>query len=55
MSGGNCKSAYVKAHLSQDQLNDAEEGGWRFGMKLRTEHVWDAFVIWTPSTTREVS
>ncbi len=47
MSGGNCKSAYIKAHLSQDQLCDAEEGGWRFGMKLRTEHVWDAFVIWT--------
>ena len=47
MSGGNCKAAYEETYLSQVDFDDAEEGGWRFKMKLRTEHVWDAFVIWT--------
>ena len=44
---GNCKAAYEETYLSQVDFDDAEEGGWRFNMKLRTEHVWDAFIIWT--------
>ncbi|KDR69915.1 hypothetical protein GALMADRAFT_76807 [Galerina marginata CBS 339.88] len=46
MSAKNCAVTYDRALSMRDQ-KDAEEGGWRFGMKLTTEHVWDAFVLWS--------
>lgn len=45
MSGGNCKTAYEHAYITPEQVQDEKEGGWRFGLSLRTEHVWDAFII----------
>jgi hypothetical protein len=46
MSAKNCALAYDRA-LSLRQQQDANENEWRFGMKLTTEHVWDAFVLWS--------
>lgn len=31
--------------LSNRQNGLLEDAGWQFGSKLRTEHVWDAFVL----------
>ena len=31
--------------LSDKQDGLLEDSGWQFGSKLRTEHVWDAFVL----------
>jgi len=31
--------------LSDRQNGLLEDSGWQFGSKLRTEHVWDAFVL----------
>ncbi|KAF8075908.1 hypothetical protein FPV67DRAFT_1649010 [Lyophyllum atratum] len=45
-SATNCALSYDKA-LSQREVNNLEDAGWQFGMSLTTEHVWDAFVIWT--------
>jgi hypothetical protein len=33
--------------LSDKQDGFLESAGWQFGSKLRTEHVWDAFVLIT--------
>ena len=46
VSAKNCAITYDQA-LSLRQQQDAHEHGWRFGMKLTTEHVWDAFVLWS--------
>lgn len=46
MSATNCAQAYDMA-LSERQEHDLEEGGWKFGKRLTTEHVWDAFVLWS--------
>jgi len=45
-SATNCARSYDMA-LSQRQTDDILEGGWQFGMQLTTDHVWDAFVIFT--------
>ena len=45
MSATNNAVAYERALSYQQKLN-AEPGGWRFGMKLTTENVWDSFVLW---------
>ena len=46
VSAKNCAITYDQA-LSLRQQQDAHEHGWRFGMKLTTEHVWDAFVVYS--------
>lgn len=46
MSATNNAVAYDRALSYRRQKLDAEPGGWRFGMKLTTEHVWDSFVLW---------
>ena len=53
MSATNCAQIYDLA-LSQRQESDIKNGGWEFGMKLQTEHVWDAFVLWSLIQQHEV-
>jgi hypothetical protein len=45
-SASNCALSYDMA-LSQQEEADIARGGWQFGTTLTTEHVWDAFVIFT--------
>lgn len=53
VSATNCAQIYDLA-LSQRQESDIKNGGWEFGMKLQTEHVWDAFVLWSLIQQHEV-
>ncbi|KAJ7668842.1 hypothetical protein B0H17DRAFT_1335884 [Mycena rosella] len=46
LSATNCSRSYDMA-LSDQQQRDFTAGGWQFGCKLTTDHVWDAFVILT--------
>jgi CxC5 like cysteine cluster associated with KDZ transposases len=43
-SATNCARIYDHA-LVGPHASDIEGGGWQFGIRLTTEHVWDAFVI----------
>ena len=45
-SATNCAKVYDMS-LSDRQNGLLESAGWQFGSKLRTEHVWDAFVLIT--------
>jgi hypothetical protein len=33
--------------LSEGQIRDLTAAGWKFGTRLSTDHVWDAFIILT--------
>ncbi|KAL0954922.1 hypothetical protein HGRIS_003855, partial [Hohenbuehelia grisea] len=46
VSATNCARLYDLA-LSGRNTENAAEGGWQFGFKLTTGHVWDVFVIKT--------
>ncbi|KAJ7069021.1 hypothetical protein B0H15DRAFT_925883 [Mycena belliarum] len=46
LSATNCARSYEMA-LSDRQKCDFTAGGWQFGCKLTTDHIWDAFVILT--------
>lgn len=39
--------------LSRRNTEPLLESGWQFGFKLKTEHIWDAFVILTLLRDRE--
>lgn len=46
MSASNCYAAYEQTFLmSSSEKGPSNSDGWQFGMKLTTDHVWDAFVI----------
>jgi len=45
-SATNCAKVYDMS-LSDRDNGHLESAGWQFGSKLRTEHVWDAFVLIT--------
>ena len=44
LSATNCAKVYDLS-FSQWESQSLEDMGWPWGFKLRTEHVWDAFVI----------
>jgi hypothetical protein len=44
LSATNCSKVYDLT-FSQRETSTLEDAGWPWGFKLRTEHVWDAFVI----------
>jgi hypothetical protein len=39
-----CALIYDSALSAKEELA-LEEAGWRFGFKLKNEHVWDAFLV----------
>ncbi|KAJ7936288.1 hypothetical protein B0H13DRAFT_1946806, partial [Mycena leptocephala] len=43
-SGTNCARSYDMS-LSEGQVRDLTAAGWKFGTRLSTDHVWDAFII----------
>jgi len=45
-SATNCAKVYDMS-LSGRNTKPLLESGWQFGFKLKTEHIWDAFVILT--------
>ena len=45
-SATNCAEVYDMS-LSGRNTKPLLESGWQFGFKLKTEHIWDAFVILT--------
>ncbi|KAF7323566.1 hypothetical protein MKEN_00576900 [Mycena kentingensis (nom. inval.)] len=46
VSATNCAKSYDLS-LSQQEVYDMSSGGWQFGCKLTTNHVYDAFIILT--------
>ncbi|KAJ7020876.1 hypothetical protein C8F04DRAFT_1196078 [Mycena alexandri] len=46
VSATNCSRAYNMALSSQEE-RDFAAGGWQFGCKLTTDHVWDSFILLT--------
>ncbi|KAF7332740.1 hypothetical protein MKEN_00157500 [Mycena kentingensis (nom. inval.)] len=46
VSATNCAKSYDMA-LSQQEVHDMSCGGWQFGCKLTTNHVYDAFIVLT--------
>ena len=44
LSATNCSKVYDLS-FSQRETSSLEDAGWPWGFKLKTEHVWDAFVI----------
>jgi hypothetical protein len=44
LSATNCSKVYDLS-FSQWETSSLEDAGWPWGFKLKTEHVWDAFVI----------
>lgn len=39
--------------LSRQEATELDEAGWQFGFKLKTEHIWDAFVLLSLLRDRE--
>jgi len=39
--------------LSDRKVNGLDDVGWQFGFKLKTEHIWDAFVLLSLLRDRE--
>jgi len=52
LSATNCAKVYDLS-FSQRETHGLEEAGWPWGFKLKTEHVWDAFVILSLLRDRE--
>jgi hypothetical protein len=44
LSTTNCSKVYDRS-FSQQETSSLEDVGWPWGFKLKTEHVWDTFVI----------
>jgi hypothetical protein len=44
LSATNCSKVYDLS-FSQRETSSLEDAGWPWGFKLKTEHVWDGFVI----------
>jgi hypothetical protein len=53
VSAGNCAHIYDMSLSKQPPFNENELHQWKFGHKLETEHVWDAFVIYSLLANRD--